>query len=269
MEEDEKKKNPRAYVDDYGKEKIAYRISRFTAALMITIAALADLLDGFLIGLFGGGLIINSFEALVEYGIFGLWFLFLGIPYSTNVWRFVIFISSLVLEIIPAVNAGPFFVAGISLIIVITRNEDRHNKDYSLLTLATPKKAFVRASRISAQEATFLAQKQSTGKTIRQKRVWASNLTGKGVDASGQEFSVKYSLDKKATLQGLKDEKKAMAQSYISTAGASKSLKERTDDNDDLLFDDIQQQKARSQESNIIHGDFSGSNNQDDLSKAA
>lgn len=245
-----KKENQREYIDEYGKKKIAYRIKIFTAILMMTVAILADVLDGFLIGLFGAGLIVNTFEAFIEYGVFWIWFMLLGVPYTTDVWKFAVFIGSLVLEITPAVNAGPFFSVGMAIIIIITRHEDKSGKDYSLATLANPKNVVVRSSRITAQQAASLARKQLAGKVVRQKRPWASNIVGKGVDASGKEFHVKYSLDKKETLRGLSKQKAGMAKSYLTTKPAGNVLEQRIDDDDDFLLDDTKTQKARIREDN-------------------
>lgn len=253
--------NKKAYRDEKtGELKIAYRIRIPTAISMFTIAVILDFTDVIATAAVGIGLATGTIEAILENVVFFGWFALLGVPYTTNVWRFVVSILTFGVEVTPAINNLPAFTVGITLIIIITRYEDKHDKDYSLLTLADPRNVVARASRKSVAKGTSqsLAKTRASGtatqalshtqgefdawekalgkstvnpeKVTRKKRFFSSERnpyrdirkTASGTDAAGNLFEVKYSLDQKETL-------KQLGKEYLKGKVASSVEKEKYD----------------------------------------
>ncbi len=107
--------------------EIRYRITGVTGCFMIAIAVLLDLLQI----LFTITLIFALAADLVTFiaaGIFGLWFLILGVSYtggSRGMMKFMTAILSSVTELVPVIDAMPALTIGIATIILASRAEDR------------------------------------------------------------------------------------------------------------------------------------------------
>lgn len=105
------------------------RISTLTAMLMIALAIFFDLLQiagSFFIPLLGLGLVICWAVSFISFVTFGLWFAFQGVnPGDKNfAVRMLIYMSSVIVELTPFIDALPAITLGVIALIVLTRAED-------------------------------------------------------------------------------------------------------------------------------------------------
>ncbi|MEK7642411.1 MAG: hypothetical protein AAB392_01310 [Patescibacteria group bacterium] len=106
------------------------RIKLWVAWFLCIVALVVDIIELVLFYL-GDGLLVGLIGEIVAIGasfVFWVWFLILGVSYSSNTKRFMSSIVTYVLELIPALDGIPFWffwTMGMALIITLTRMEDR------------------------------------------------------------------------------------------------------------------------------------------------
>jgi len=101
------------------------RISKITGYSMMIVAGCIDLLQAGLTAI-GIGLIGGSLLTLCSVIGFYIWFQIHGVSWSPqNPKKFLTMLGGNTLELIPAVNALPAWLAMIGTVVWMTRNEDR------------------------------------------------------------------------------------------------------------------------------------------------
>jgi len=110
-------------------EKRKMRIKIWMGWALIISAIIVDLIE--LLGGYISFEIIGTFAGWLASFVFWIWFLILGVPYSSNTKRFVMAIIMNVIEIIPGLDAIPFlfmWTLGMVIIVGMVRMEDKGEK---------------------------------------------------------------------------------------------------------------------------------------------
>lgn len=102
--------------------KIKYRIGPLQKILMLTIAAIFDLVE-FVLAVLAIGLILNRIITIIEYFIYILWFSVNKISF-TSPKTLKKLGGSFIAEIIPFLGALPMFTVGVYMTIKSSREED-------------------------------------------------------------------------------------------------------------------------------------------------
>lgn len=105
---------------------MTYRIGTITAGLMIGVAVLVDGLQ-FLLTLTVIGSLVAMLVSAFAWITFVLWFALLGVSYFDRgaATRGLILLSSIIVELIPLVNALPATTLGVVALVIHTRIEDK------------------------------------------------------------------------------------------------------------------------------------------------
>lgn len=100
------------------------RIKIWVAACMVIIALTVDGSQMVLTAL-GIGLVLGPILSVCAYTAFWIWFMILGVSFTSNPKKLFSFGGSGIAEIIPLFGALPVFTAGIITVVMLTMAEDK------------------------------------------------------------------------------------------------------------------------------------------------
>ncbi|KKP56251.1 MAG: hypothetical protein UR80_C0048G0001 [Parcubacteria group bacterium GW2011_GWB1_35_5] len=110
-------------------EKRKMRIKIWMGWALIIVALIADIVE--LLGGYISATIIAIIVGIVASFVFWVWFLILGVPYSSNTKKFAVAITMNIAEVIPGLDAIPFWffwTLGMIIIVGMVRMEDKGEK---------------------------------------------------------------------------------------------------------------------------------------------
>lgn len=173
----------------------APRIGTTTAAVMIFFAVLLDAIQfiaTFLNIIPGLGVAVNWFIAIFAAIAFGLWFTLSGINYFSGkqaARKTLIAFSSVIIELLPIIDALPAITSGVVLMIVVSRIEDAEKNMDSEKTkkmVSIAKFAQTAARRVPMIDGLQRSFESSTDSQMRKKA--ASFNRGREFDAKDQLY---------------------------------------------------------------------------------
>ncbi len=134
---------------------MTYRVSGVVAGLMVAVAILSDGLQFLLTLTIIGSVVAMVLSALVWVS-FALWFALLGVSYFDRgaAMRGLILIGSVIVELVPLINALPATTLGVVALILHARAEDR--KRMNLPQNAVGNRAILRKAASAARKSNLI-----------------------------------------------------------------------------------------------------------------